>query len=469
MDSSKTELFEKTSISKSVASLSVPSVLSTLVTILYNMADMIFVGLLADPTETAAVSLAGSVTLLFFAVTNLFGVGGASMISRCLGRKDYKRAKDTAAFSFWTAAFAALMLSVVYSLFRNGILVLLGADETTVTQTGRYLFWTVSLGSVPSILNVVMSNMIRAEGEAAHASVGVISGCVLNMILDPFFIMPRFIGMGAAGAGLATFIANCAAMIYYLFVILSKRKTTVVCLNPRRYAVKRDVAGEVFKVGVPAAIQNLLNVTGTVILNRITSAYGAVAISAMGIAHKISYVPNYVSLGVSQGIMPLVGYNYTSGNRRRMRDAVVYVLKIGMVIAFVMAASISIGSPLLIRMFINDDSVVELGKTLLRIVIWMAPFHTVDWLAVSVFQAIGKGGHSLWFAFVRKIVLEIPAMLLLNRFFGIMGLGAAQGAAEVVMCVIAAVMLKKILSGGPDRSENNAETAADSLQPEKNE
>lgn len=457
MDNKKTELFEKASIGKSVVSLSVPSVLSTLVTILYNMADMIFVGFLGDPVETAAVALAGSVTLLFFFITNLFGVGSSSLISRSLGRKDTDTAKKTAAFGFWLAVFSAALLSLVYTAFSRGILSFLGADEQTFEPTRRYLLWTVSCGAVPSILNVVLSNMVRSEGEAVHASIGVTGGCILNMLLDPFFILPHFLGMNAAGAGLATFISNSAATLYFLILIFVRRKTTVVCVSPRFFTLRKDIVREVFSVGIPAAIQNLLNVAGTVILNKITSAYGPVAISAMGIAHKISYVPNYVSLGISQGIMPLVGYNYSSGNRARMRGAILYVLRIGLIIAFSLAAGISLCSPLLIRMFINDADVVAMGKVLLRIIIWMAPFHTVDWLAVSVFQAIGKGGNSLWFAVARKIVFEIPFMFILNHFFGIMGLGVSQAVAEFFMCIIASLVLRSLLR---DKTEKNAGTAS---------
>lgn len=441
----KTELFEKASIGKSVASLSIPSVLSTLVTILYNMADMIFVGFLGDPTETAAVALAGSVTLFFFFITNLFGVGSSSLMSRCLGKKDCDTAKRTSAFGFWSALLCASLFAIVYTVFSTQILDFLGADESTFEPTRKYLLWTVSFGAVPSILNIVLSNMVRSEGEAVHASIGVIGGCILNMLLDPFFILPSFLGMNAAGAGLATFISNSAATVYFIALVIARRKITVVCINPRFFSLRKDIVKEVFSVGIPAGIQNLLNVTGTVILNKITAGYGAVAVSAMGISHKISYVPNYISLGISQGIMPLVGYNYASGNRDRMRAAILYVLKIGMVIAFTLAMVISIGSPLFIRMFINDSEVVDMGKVLLRIIIWMAPFNTVDWLAVSVFQAVGKGRNSLWFAFARKIAFEIPFMLIFNHYFGVIGLGVAQAVAEFFMCILAAGVLRNML------------------------
>ena len=404
-------------------------------------------GLLKDPIETAAVSLASTVVLSFYAVNNLFGVGSSSMMSRCLGKKDIESAKRTASFGFWMTVLCSAGISIGYTVFSKQVLTILGADDTTWNATKDYLFWTVSLGAVPAILNVVMANMIRAEGEATHASVGVTAGCLLNIILDPFFVLPRFLGMGAAGAGLATFISNCVACLYLFAVVLFKRRTTIVCLSLRKFSFRRDIVKEVFTVGVPAAVQNLLNVASYTVLNNITASFGASAISAMGIAHKISMLPNYMSMGISQGVMPLIGYNYTAGNNKRVKDSIALVLKIALIISVSLVVAIMAGSGLIIRMFINNDEVVEIGKVLLREMILLAPFLTVDFLAVGVFQAIGKGQYCLIFAICRKLILEIPATILLNKFFSLYGMGFAQPIAELVMCIIAGIMLKKIMDG----------------------
>lgn len=260
MDSRKIDLFENYEIPSAVAKLAVPSVLGCVVMILYNVADTYFVGLLNDSVQTAAVSLAAPMVLAFNAVTNLFGVGASSMMSRCLGKKDYETAKRTAFFSFYCAVLLSVMIAVFYTVFKTVFLNLLGADEITSFETSRYLFWTVTCGAFPAVLNVILSNMVRSEGEAMHASIGVISGCVLNIIFDPFFVLPEFLGMGAGGAGLATFVSNCTAMLYLLYVVFKKRRTTIVCLNPAKFCFRKDIVREVFGVGIPASIQNLLNV-----------------------------------------------------------------------------------------------------------------------------------------------------------------------------------------------------------------
>lgn len=328
----KTDIFENYPVPKAVAVLSVPAVLSTLVMVLYNIADTYFVGLLADAAQSSAVSLAAPVLLAFNAVTNLFGVGSASMMSRSLGRKDVDSAKRTAAFGFWVSLSCAAVISVCYTVFRAPLMTLLGTDATNYAYTEKYLFYTVTCGAVPSIMNVIMSNMVRSEGESVHASVGVISGCVLNIILDPFFVLPRFLGLGAAGAGLATLISNCFALSYLFFVTFLHRRTTIVCLNPKKARFRRDIAKEVFGVGVPASIQNLLNVTGSVILNKFAASFGVAAVAAVGIAHKVYVLPLYLTMGMTQGIMPLISYNFASGDKKRMKDSISFVLKISVVI-----------------------------------------------------------------------------------------------------------------------------------------
>ena len=460
LDEKKTELFETSSVKKSVASMSVPSVISTVVVVLYNMADLIFVGLAKDPVQTAAVSLSSTVLLSFFAVNNLFGIGASTMVSRCLGKKDTDSAKRAAAFGFWMALICAALIAAGYTLGKTAVLHLIGADETTFDATSRYLFWTVSCGAPPAILSVVLSHLLRSEGESAQASVGVTVGCVLNMILDPFFVLPRFLGMGAEGAGLASLIGNCTAVLYLLSVVFRKRRTTVVCIDPRYFGFRKDIVKEVFTVGVPAAVQNLLNVASSTVLFKLTSAYGAAAVSAVGVAHRISELPNYIAQGVGQGMMPLVGYNYAAGNKKRARESVSLVMKVGLGAAALILVYILIMARLLIMLFINDPEVVRIGQVILREMILLAPFSMVDFLAVGVYQAIGKGGYSLAYAVLRKLLLEIPALLLLNLVYPLYGMGFASPIAELAMCIVSAVLLRRIFSdrktdGGADRNGLN--------------
>ena len=312
--------------------------------------------------------------------------------------------------------------------------------------------WTVSFGAVPAILNVVMAYLVRSEGAALHASVGTMSGCILNIILDPFFIMPWGLGMGAEGAGLASW--NYVIWGLYFFVLLfARRKTTCVRLLPRSKSFQKFIILGVFGVGIPASIQNLLNVTGMTILNNFTSAYGADAVAAMGITQKINQVPLYISLGLSQGLMPLISYNYAAGNYKRMKSAFLFALRVVLVGMTAICAFYFFQSEFMIRLFMNNESIIRHGSRFLHGFCLGLPFLCVDFLAVGVFQATGMGRAALAFALMRKILLEIPALFILNALFPLYGLAYAQLTAEVVLAAAGMIVLYRTFRRGMPAKE----------------
>lgn len=447
MTSERLALFETEKISSAILKLALPTVLSSLVMTLYSLADTFFVGMLNNSVQNAAVTLSAPVLLAFNAVNNLFGVGGSSMISRALGRKDYETAYKSSAFSFYFAIIAGLLFSSLAFFFNDGLLVLIGADSTTMEATKAYLHWTVVLGAVPSILNVVMAYLVRAEGSAMHASIGTMTGCLLNIVLDPVFVLPQFLGMGAEGAGLATFISNCIAVIYFLILNFVKRKDTYVSLDIRRISLQRFVVLGVCAVGIPASVQNLLNVTGMTLLNNFTSVYGADAVAAMGITQRLNNVPFSIANGFSQGLMPLVSYNFASGNYKRMKDGIVFSAKVIITGLIAIAFAYFLFSDFFISIFMNNESVVEYGTRFLHGFCLGIPFLGVDFLALAVFQAVGKGFFSFMFAITRKIILEIPAIIVLNILFPLYGLAYSQFFAEIIMAVIATVTLTRLVRG----------------------
>ena len=418
--------------------------ISSLVTVLYNLADTYFVSMLNDSVQNSAVTLAAPVMLAFNAVNNLFGVGSSSLMSRSLGCRDYDTVAKSSAFGFYCSLICGLLFSLLCFTFRTPLLYLLGADADTFEATNQYMFWTVCLGAAPTILNVVMAYLVRSEGSAMHASIGTMTGCLLNIVLDPIFIMPWGLGMGAAGAGLATFISNCVACGYFFVLLAVKRGRTYVCINPGKLSFEGRIVRSVCGVGIPAAIQNLLNVTGMTILNNFTSNYGANAIAAMGICQKLAQVPMYASMGFSQGVMPLVSYNYSSGNIKRMRGGVRIALIVCLAIMSVVTVLYVAFPAFFVRLFMHDEAVVGYGSRFLVGLSLAQPFMCVDFMAVAVFQAVGLGRNSLIFAIMRKIVLEIPAIIVLNMLFPLYGLAYAQLVAEVVLAVAAVVVLTRL-------------------------
>lgn len=358
-----------------------------------------------------------------------------------MGRKDLDTVSKSSAFGFYCALVCGVIFSLLCSSFKTPLLHLLGADTSTMQATAEYMLWTVSFGAVPAILNVVLAYLVRSEGSALHASIGTMSGCLLNIILDPIFILPWGLNMGAAGAGLATFLSNCVACLYFFVLLFIRRKSTWVCINPKRFTFSKGIVLGVFGVGIPASIQNLLNVTGMTVLNNFTSAYGADTVAAMGITQKINMVPMYIAMGLSQGIMPLISYNYSSGNVKRMKSTVTLSAKVMLCFITAMSAFYFIGAGGLTKAFMNNENIIGYGTSFLRGMCLGLPFLCLDFLAVGVFQACGMGKQALAFAILRKIVLEIPALFILNAIFPLYGLAYAQLTAEVILAAAAIVML----------------------------
>ena len=443
---SERELFETVPVPRAVATLAIPTVISQVVAMIYNLADTYFVGMLNNSVQNAAVTLAAPLILAFNAVNNLFGVGSSSMMSRALGSRDYETVHRSSAFGFYCSIFCGLLFSLLYVIFQPFVLTILGADATTAEATAGYLRWTVACGAAPTILNVVMAYLVRAEGAALHASIGTMSGCILNIILDPIFILPWGLNMGAEGAGLATFLSNCVACGYFFVLLYVKRKNTHVCIRPSMFCLKRRIVLGVCGVGIPASIQNLLNVTGMTVLNNFTSSYGSDAVAAMGITQKINMVPMQIAMGLSQGIMPLISYNYASGNTPRMKKTLTFATKIAISSLVAVAAGYFVGAGFLVRLFMQNPEIVAYGTRFLRGFCLGLPFLCMDFLAVGVFQAVGLGKNAFVFAILRKVVLEIPALIILNALFPLYGLAYAQFAAELVLAAAAVVVLVRMFA-----------------------
>lgn len=439
------DIFENTPIPVAARKLMIPTILGSLVMVIYSIADTYFVGLLNQPVQNAAVALTAPLLLAFNAVNNLFGIGSSSMMSRALGRKDIDTVKKSASFGFYGAVLSGLALSLACLIFQTPLLKLLGADAETMSATAGYMRWAIICGAVPSISNVVMAYLVRAEGAALHASIGTMSGCFLNMILDPIFILPWGLNMGAAGAGLATCLSNCAACIYFLVLLAFKRDRTNINLHPRYFCAQKDIVVGICGVGIPASIQNLLNVTGMTILNNFVAEYGASAVAALGIAQKIYMLPMQIALGGSQGVMPLVSYSYSSKNPGRMEEAIRYVAKLMIPAMTVITLGGWVFARNLIGIFMQNEEILYYGTMFLRGFSACMPFMLIDFLVVGVLQGIGMGRKTLLFAVLRKIVLEIPAIMLLNAVFHARGITYAGCVAEVILAVYGVTLLMGIL------------------------
>ena len=453
MQNTNKKLFEETPVPQAVQTMMIPTIIGALVTVLYSLADTLFVGMMNDQIQNAAVALAAPALLAFNAVINLFGIGSSSMMSRALGRGDLKTVCASASLGFYGTVVSGALLSALCYSFMQPFVVLLGGDINTAAATTAYMNWAVVCGAIPTILNVVMGYMVRAEGASLHASIGTMSGCILNMILDPFFILPWGLGMGAAGAGLAPFLSNCFACCYFFGLLMVRKKKTNINLNPKYLSLTKEIVFAVMEVGIPAAIQNLLNVTGMTILNNFVAGYGSSAVAAVGIAQKVYMVPIQVALGGTQGIMPLVGYSYASKNKQRFEETIQTVMKLLVPCMVLIMILCWIFAPSLIRLFMKNEEVITYGAMFLRGFCMCMPFMLVDFLAVSVFESVGMGKTALVFAILRKIVFEIPAIVILNKIFQASGITYAGFVSEFILSIFAVILLRRIADGFERRNE----------------
>lgn len=433
----KIKLFESVPLYKALTRLAIPMVLNSLIIVMYSIIDTYCVGLLNDPVQNAGITIVTPIIFTFNIANNIFGMGTSSVMSRLLGKKDYSDIEQCTLFGFYGALFYGILFSLGCYLFQASILRMLGSTDVTLSTAQKYFFWTVICGTVPAILNVVFGNMFRAEGEALYASIGSIMGCVINMILDLLLVMPITFNMGAKGAGIATFASNCIVCVYYSVLLWKKQKEIYISLKIKNWSFNRKIIKEICIIGVPAAIQNILNVFGMTILNVIVSKYGEYAIAGIGIAQKINMIPLQIVLGVSQGIMPLIGYTYSAKNFERMKKAIYLVLKTILPLLACVTIVGYIMSYQIVGLFIEDNITIYYGAIFLKALCISIPFMCMDSLVVGILQALGMGKISLFFALMRKLFLEIPLLFLLNLLASLYGVAYVQLITESIMTMIA--------------------------------
>lgn len=442
---SRDELFESSPIWNAIFTLTIPMIISSIVSMVYNLSDTYFVGALNDSVQNAAITLTAPAMTLFYGITNLFGIGASSLMSRSMGLKDTETVKKASATGIYLGLFCAVVLSVVTLTFHDQALAILGTDSVTYQATKDYMFWTVGLGSVPGIMSIMFAYLLRAEGRSLQASIGQMSGCILNIIMDPFFIFSWGLGLGAEGAGLATFIANCVACIYFLIYLFKERENTYVSLRFKYITLKKQILSNIFIVGIPGVFQNVLNVLSMTILNNIVAGYGADVVAAVGIANKINQLPIQVVFGFTQGVMPLIGYNYASKNYPRMKETIkkTYIVTLSVLFAILILFNLA-GQPI-VRMFMDNDAIVATGSWFLSGFGFSLPFMCIDFMVVGISQAFGMGKYALSFSFLRKLFLEIPFIFLLNGLFQVRGIAYAQCLTEITMAVVALIVQFSLL------------------------
>lgn len=432
------ELFETMHVGRAVLTMSIPMVISQAITVIYNVADTFFIGQMNDPDQVAAVTV--SLPLFYFltALTNLFGVGGSGMVSRFLGSGKRDQARKCASFCIWSAVILSFIYSILVFFVRPILLPMIGADTVTYEYTSQYLFWTICIGAIPTVLNPLLANLIRAEGYSKQASFGVAMGGILNIVLDPIFIF--IFHLEIAGAAIATMLSTVCATLYFVVFIYSKRKTTVISFHPKYYSLDKSVSVQTIMVGLPNFVISFMATISNTILNPLVAAYSNEALAGIGIAKKIDLLAFAIAQGMTQGTLPLVSYNFSSGNWKRMMDTIKATAKYGLIIAFGGMSLLLSSAGLLSHLFIEDAATAAYSEYFLRVISLTCLTTTLILLTISVFQATGKKVQPLFISSLRKGALDIPLMFTLNHFFKIQGIVWAIPLADLGALLVAAVL-----------------------------
>lgn len=447
MDNNVT-LFEKTPVPRALASLAVPTIISQLIVMIYNLADTFFIGRTNDPCKIAAASMAYVLFFVLNALTNLFGIGGGTLISRLLGQKRPEEAGDVSAFSFYGTILVTALYCLLCYAFMEPILTLIGASENTMGYACDYTFWVVVVGGIPATLSMTMAQLIRSEGHGKNASFGLSMGGVLNIALDPLFmfvLMPK--GQEVAGAAIATTVSNVAALLYYLAVYYRLRRTSVLSLSVRRLSPGSRFAGKVLSVGFPSALTTVLVCISMMVSNRLVANYGDIPLAAVGIVKKIEMLPNNMGTGLCQGMIPLVAYNYAAGNFKRMKRTINCARTSGIVGIVLCVVLFELFAGWLVGLFIKDTETVRLGAAFLRIMCIANPVSLCNYHMCYTLQAMGKGGESLLLAVCRQGLFNIPMLFAMDAVFGMYGVIWAQLAADSLTLFLSVCLYRRATKG----------------------
>ena len=437
-------IFREAPVPKAVMTLAVPTLISQLINIVYNYADTWYVGRTGNAAMVAALSLCMPVFVILAAIANLFGVGGASAISRSLGRGESGKARHIFAFSFWGGVAVSFLYGVIIFFLRTPLIYLIGGDEKSFAHAYGYLLWTCVIGAVPTCGSILCGHLVRAKGEAARAGFGMSLGCVLNMALDPLFmfvILPR--GNEALGAAIATCLSNIVSMAYFVIFLLSKKGDDVFSLRFADISFGEGIPGEVFMIGMPAALATTLAMLSNIVANALISSAGSEAVAGMGVAKKTNMIAFNTCMGITQGVLPLIGYTYGAKNYARMKETIKFTSAVTLSVGVVCTVLFRIFSAPAVRFFIDDADSVEYGRRFLNVIAFAAPLAAMTYMAGTVFQATGNRLYSFVLSIIRKGLLDIPLMFLFSHIFGIYGVTYATPLAEFVSVCISVVMFVK--------------------------
>lgn len=430
-------LFENTSIKKAYFTLALPVVLSMAVTLVYNMVDTFFVAKTQNPNLVAGVSQGAPLFTMMIALGDIFGLGGSSVISRLFGEHKDRTGRFVSGYCFYASILCGIIVTIVMLVFQTPFLHLLGASPSTWKYAREY-YLVMAWGATFVIFGLTPTNILRTEGLAVQSMIASMTGTIINIFLNPVFIFTC--GWGAAGSALATVTSTVIGDI--LMVYFTRHKSKKLTTSIRETKISRRLQWEIYAIGIPASITNLMATFATAVTNRYLIAYGSASVAAMGIALKISLVTNMIVAGLAFGAQPLIGYNYGAKDRRRFQETIHFDILV--VAGFSLCATILliVFAPFLIRLFMNDPTVIREGTGMIRWLSSSATLAGVILVFTTMFQSMGKAVPAFWLSFCRQGLIFAAVIIILHALFGYTGILAAQPVADLLTFLLSLFLFR---------------------------
>ena len=432
----KKDIFENDHLWTAMFKMAVPTIFSSLFIVIYNLVDVFWIGQIGNTNEMSALVLAMPIFMLMMALGNILGVGGSSYIARLLGKKDFSGIKETSAFCFYMCFVLGIITNICMICGMPCLLQILGTSAATASFTEAYLT-VIGYGCYALIFQTAFSFIVRSEGASKESMIGMTLGSIINIILDPICIL--YFGMGVQGAALATMIGAGCSCLYFILYLL--KHPTNLSMNIKVVRLKWTVFHEVFFVGLPASVSQMLMSVSNIVLNNFLAKYGDMPIASMGIALRIySFVP-IVNIGFSTGIAPLLGYNLGSGNLARLKAILYRAMGLLFVIGLGFLVIFEFGAFAFVSVMSNNATVQEYSAYILRVVASTGPLLAVFFLAKTALQALGRATEPLLLALGRQGLIFLPTIILCDKWFGFKGIVWAQPVADVFSVIIGVWMV----------------------------
>ena len=434
------EIFNEPRVSKAYMHLSVPLVLSMVVTLIYNLADTFFVAQTNDTNIVAGVSLGAPLFTLLMAVGNIFGQGGSSLISRLLGQKDKEGVRHVSSFCFYATIFAGIIIGIAMLVFRVPLLYVIGANKGTFAHASSYYIY-LAIGAPTMMLSFIHSNLLRSEGMSRESMAGTIMGAVINIVLDPIFISA--LGWGAGGAAIATVIGYLCSDIFFAIIVVKRSK--ILSVSIKEFKIPAKHMGQIAGIGIPAAIVNLMQSVSIVLVNQFLLPFGNDKIAAMGIVLKVSMIALLLLTGFAFGGQPLFGYYYGAGDKKRLSELFRFCICFISIMAVFLSVVIILFAPNLMRCFMQNDSIISDGTLMLRWQVSTMVFVGIILLMTIVFQSLGKVVGSFILSISRQGIIFLIVLAVAYYTAGYMGIVVSQAIADAITAVIAVILFRKQL------------------------